>query len=61
MAGKDPLPRKAAKILHHAFVHGKIDKGTVHEFVKRPGRKVRDIVNLLMAKGFLKQRIRKVL
>ena len=53
MAGQGPLPREAAKILRHVFVHGKIGKGEVHELINSSDRKARDIVKLLLREGLL--------
>jgi len=53
VAGKNPLPKEAARILPHVFAHGGIAKGKVHEIINSSARKARDIVKMLLAEGLL--------
>ncbi len=53
MAERGPLPKEAARILTHVFVHGQIAKGEVHELINASDRKARDIVKALLAEGLL--------
>jgi hypothetical protein len=53
MAERRALPKEAARILTHVFVHGQIAKGEVHELINASDRKARDIVKALLAEGLL--------
>ncbi len=59
MAGKAPLPKEAARILTHVFVHGRLVKGKVHKLIGISDRKARDIVKLLLGEGLLETKNQK--
>lgn len=59
LAGRDPLPREAARILSHVFVYGTLVKGRVHELINTSDRKARDIVKKLLAEGLLESQNQK--
>lgn len=53
LAGKPPLPKEAARILTHTFLHGKLPKGDVHGLIGVSDRKARDVVKVLLQEGLL--------
>ena len=59
MAGRDSLPREAARILTHVFVHGSLAKGEVCELINASDRKARDVVKPLLDEGLLETRHQK--
>ena len=54
--GKPPLPKEAARILTHAFLHGNLPKGDVHRLIGVSDRKARDVVKTLVREGLLESR-----
>jgi hypothetical protein len=50
---KSPLPKEAARIRTHAFLHGKLPKGDVHKLIGVSDRKARDVVKALVREGLL--------